>query len=135
MSEPDFDPDVEKAFRATPPFVDSALFDAEVAVRLENRWRWRRAILSVLAVIGAAAVLSQFVRIQMQGLIGPGTLARLVEPEERSGAMALARDLAGQMGLEDVSVGILGGPQLLILFGVAVTIILGSMAFRLSKSL
>lgn len=135
MSEPDFDPDVEKAFRATPPFVDSALFDAEVAVRLENRWRWRRAILSGLAVIGAVAVLSQFVRIQMQGLIGPGTLARLVEPEERSGAMALARDLAGQMGLEDVSVGILGGPQLLILFGVAVTIILGSMAFRLSKSL
>lgn len=135
MSEPDFDPDVEKAFRATPPFVDSALFDAEVAVRLENRWRWRRAILSVLAVIGAAAVLSQFVRIQMQGLIGPGTLARLVEREERSGAMALARDLAGQMGLEDVSVGILGGSQLLILFGVAATIILGSMAFRLSKSL
>lgn len=135
MSEPDFDPDVEKAFRATPPFVDSALFDAEVAVRLEKRWRWRRAILSVLAVIGAAAVLSQFVRIQMQGLIGPGTLARLVEREERSGAMALARDLAGQMGLEDVSVGILGGSQLLILFGVAATIILGSMAFRLSKSL
>ena len=135
MSEPDFDPDVEKAFRATPPFVDSALFDAEVAVRLENRWRWRRAILSVLAVIGAVTVLSQFVRIQMQGLIGPGTLARLVEREERSGAMALARDLAGQMGLEDVSVGILGGPHLLILFGVAVTIILGSMAFRLSKSL
>ena len=135
MSDPEFDPAVEKAYRVTPEFADSALFDAEVAVRLEKRWRWRRAILGVLGFAGAGLILNQFVKLQMSGLFENGTLSRIVAREERSPAFGAIKDLAAQMGLADVSLGILSGPYLLILFGVAATIVLAASAVHLSKSL
>lgn len=135
MSDPEFDPAVERAYRVTPEFADSALFDAEVAVRLENRWRWRRAILGTFGVIGAFLVIKQFVRVQMSGLIGDGSLGRIVAREERTEAFAMIKQLSAQLGLADVSVGALSGPYLLILFGIALTIALAAMATQLSKSL
>jgi hypothetical protein len=135
MSDPDFDPAIERAYRVTPEFADSALFDAEVAVRLESRWRWRRAILAVLGLSGAFLVLNQFVKIQIAGLFTDGSLGRIVAREERSEAFATVKQLSGQLGLADVSLGALSGPYILILFGAALTIALGFMAVQLSKSL
>lgn len=135
MSDPDFDPAIERAYRVTPEFADSALFDAEVAVRLEKRWRWRRAILGVLGLCGAAVVLNQFVKIQVSGLFGDGSIGRIVAREERSEAFATVKHLSTQLGLADVSLGVLSGPYLLILFGAGLTIVLAAMAVQLSKTL
>ena len=135
MSESEFDPAVEKAYRVTPEFADSALFDAEVAVRLENRWRWRRRLMIFIGVVGVLLVGSRIVRLQMTGATREALFSTFRAGEERTAAFGAVKEMSQQLGLSDVSVGILSGPYLLILFGIAATIVLGVMAVRLSKSL
>lgn len=135
MSDPEYDPAVERAYRVPPEFADSALFDAEVAVRLENRWRWRRGLLTILGLVGAIFVMSRFVRLQVSSLRKEDLLSSILPRQEQSEVFGTIKQLSAQLGLADVSVGILSGPYLLILFGIAATIVLATLAVRLSKSL
>ena len=135
MSESEFDPAVGKAYRVTPEFADSALFDAEVAVRLENRWRWRRGLMILVGVIGVLFIGSRMVKLQLTGATREALFTTFKAREERTAAFGALKEMSQQLGLSDVSLGILSGPYLLIMFGIAATIVLGVMAVRLSKSL
>ncbi|MEG1453748.1 hypothetical protein [Brevundimonas sp.] len=139
MSADEFDPAIERAYRVTPEFADSALFDAEVAVRLENRWKWRRAIMMVLAVGAAFVFLRQFVSVQMknvlQGDLGDGSLATILHQSEASSVFSPLRDAAQQLGLTGISLGSISGAQILMMSGIILTLALVASAIRLANSL
>ena len=135
MSAPDFDPEIERAYRVTPEFADSALFDAEVEVRLERRWRIRRAVIGVLGLGVMFWAIGQLVTVRFQGLLQSDSVNNLLLPSQRSEAFRQVGDIANQIGLGDVSVGILSGPYLVIMMGAVAAVVLTSMAVRLSNSL
>ena len=139
MSADEFDPAIERAYRVTPEFADSALFDAEVAVRLENRWKWRRAIMLVLALGAAFVFLRQFVSVQMknvlQGDLDGGSLATILQQSEASSVFSPLRDAAQQLGLTGFSLGSFSGAQILMMSGVILTLALVASAIRLANSL
>ena len=139
MSADEFDPAIERAYRVTPEFADSALFDAEVAVRLENRWKWRRALMLVLAVVAAFVFLRQFVSVQMknvlQGSLDEGSLATILQKGEASSMFEPVRDAAQQLGLTGFSLGSFSGAQILMMSGLILTLVLVASAIRLANSL
>lgn len=139
MSADEFDPAIERAYHVTPEFADSALFDAEVAVRLENRWKWRRALLVTLALGAAFLFLRQFVTVQMQnvlqGGLDDGSLATILRKGEASSVFEPVRDAAQQLGLTGFALGSFSGAQILMISGVLLTLVLVASAVRLANSL
>ena len=133
MSEPDFDPAIQKSYRVTPEFADSALFDAEVEVRLENRWRWRRRILSLLGLATAFVIIRQFVKVRLDDLSTGGlTISKSEEVTQLKGYVA---SLSEQIGFDHIHLGVLSGPSLLMTFAAATTILLIVAAVHWSKAL
>jgi hypothetical protein len=47
MAEPDFEAQLSRLFNETPPFPDSALFNAEVASKLDRGWAMRRVFIGL----------------------------------------------------------------------------------------
>jgi hypothetical protein len=75
------------------------------------------------------------VTVRFQGLLQSDSVNNLLLPSQRSEAFRQVGDIANQIGLGDVSVGILSGPYLVIMMGAVAAVVLTSMAVRLSNSL
>jgi len=135
MSADEFDPAVERLYREPQQFADSALFDAEVQVRLYKRSRMRNFVMGGVALVTSGIFLHQVVRLNLDTRIEAGGLSTILPRREVSQVMDVSREMASQLGLSDALVAGFSGPQLLIMCGLAATAVLASMAVRVSQSL
>lgn len=133
MSADEFDPAVERHYGRPQSFTDSALFDAEVSVKVYQRSKMRRIILSVLGVIGGFAFLHQIVKLNLDLKLSANNIQAVLPQRQLTQAMDVGREMASQIGLGDTAVVGLSGPQLLILCSVAAVALLAGTAMRLSQ--
>ncbi len=61
MAEPDFEAQLSRMFNEAPSFADAALFNAEVAAKLDRGWAVRRLVIA--AGGGAAGLFAAFQRL------------------------------------------------------------------------
>ena len=135
MSADEFDPAVERAYRAPMSFVDSPLFEAEIAVRLQKRVVRRRRIVAALGVLVGYFTLSQFVSFNIKLGGEGGSLFTILERKGETSVLNPAMELARDMGLSGYYVGSLGEAQVLMLVGGAISLVLVATAIRLANSL
>lgn len=135
MSVDDFDPAVERLYTRPQTFADSALFDAEVEVRVYKRSRIRNFVMFALSLVAAGIFLRQVIRLNLTASFDSATVGSVLPRQEVGQVMSVAREMAANLGLADAMVAGFSGPQLMILSGLVVTALLAASAVRLSQSL
>lgn len=130
----DYDPSVERAYRMSPEFADSALFDAELAVKLEKRWIWRRRILGISALVLAFVFIRQFVSVRSNFTLNEDGLKAILRKGESSSTFDAFRDAVQSSGMADMAIGSVSGTQILVLMAVALALGLVALAVRLANS-
>ena len=135
MSADDFDPAVERLYTHPQTFADSALFDAEVEVRVYKRSRMRNFVMIGISLAAAAIFLRQVIRLNISASFDSATIGSVVPRQEVRHVMDVAREMAANLGLADAMVAGFSGPQLMIMCGLVVTALLAASAVRLSQSL
>lgn len=135
MSEETFDPAVERAYRYVPSMADSALFEADVELRIYKRGARRRRILMASGLVLCVVGLSQIVRFDINTDFDLAKWAN-VELSPQLGQLDQAgRKLASNVGLGDVVMGSFQGAQLMVLLGIALALLLTGTAVRAAQSL
>lgn len=135
MSEVEFDPAIERAYRYSQPLCDSPLFDAEVELQVYKRSKWRRLVMTIAGLGGCGVLLTQIVRVDLKASFDASSLSHVVVNSDATRLDAVTQKLAANVGLGDVALGGMTGPHIMILCGVALTILLAGTAVRISQSL
>lgn len=134
MSVDEFDPAIEREYRVPVSLPDSSLFQAEMEVRIHKRSLRRRVFIGLAGLIGFVFFVRQIVGLHFR-------LAHRELPEAEIArrqvgeAINVLRQTATNLGLDNVGLGALDGPLLLILISIALTALLAGTAVRLSQSL
>ena len=118
MSVDEFDPAIERLFTRAPAFADSALFEADLAAKLNKSSRFRTAALSVAGLVGGVIAVREVLSVDFNfaassapaGAAAPSAAQGLTMAGV-DGGMAI-QSLLERVGLTGMDLGSMGGMQL-----------------------
>ncbi|MGI4818542.1 MAG: hypothetical protein ACRYFE_08475 [Janthinobacterium lividum] len=134
MSVDEFDPAIEREYRVLPSMSDSSLFQADMEMRIHKRSLRRRLFIGLAGLVGLFFFIREIIGLRFIFALQDKPEAELVRRQVGE-VMGMLRQTATNLGLDDVGLGALDGPQLLILISIALTALLAGAAIRLSQSL
>ncbi|HEY1072123.1 hypothetical protein [Brevundimonas sp.] len=118
MSVDEFDPAIERLFARAPAFADSALFEADLAAKLNKSSRFRTAALSIAGLVGGVIAVREvlsvdfnFASSSLSASAGSEPVARGLTMAGLDGGMAM-QSLMDRVGLTGLDLGSMGGLQL-----------------------
>lgn len=118
MSVDEFDPAVERLFARAPAFADSALFEADLAAKLNKSSRFRTAALSVAGLIGGVIAVREVLSVDFNFASSSVSASAGSEPVTQGLSMAgldgglAMQSLMDRVGLTGMDLGSMGGMQL-----------------------
>ena len=137
MSSDEFDPYVERLFARTPQMADATLFAADVEAKLASGTRVRTLALTVAGLIGGCIAVRESLHMNFNLAAGeaPTATRALGHTIQTAGADTggAIQTMLDQFGLENFSLGSMGGIQLFWIATAALVALAAAGAVKLSQ--
>lgn len=137
MSADEFDPDIERLFARSPQMPDAALFNAQVAQRLQKGSRVRYLTLGLAGLVGGVVAIRETMSVNLgsgEGVVAGNALGQGIRSASLNTQGAVQTGL-DQLGLAHLELGSMGGMQLFWIAAGALIAVAAAGVMKLSQDI